>query len=107
MRLIDADWLEGLLLAHEQNVRAMVASGRKTSFTYADGIRTGYADVGLCPTIEAEPVVRCKDCKYKVGENTEYNDAHCGIHERGNNRELTVGDYDYCSWGELKESEEE
>ena len=53
------------------------------------------------------PVVWCKDCKYKVGENTEYNDAHCGIHERGNNRELTVGDYDYCSWGERKDEVEE
>lgn len=57
------------------------------------------------PIVDAEEVVRCRDCKYKVGENTKYNDAHCGIHERGNNRELTVGDYDYCSWGELKESE--
>lgn len=56
MRLIDAEWLEDLLLMHEQNARAIEASGRKVSFTYADGIRTGYADVGLCPTIEAEPV---------------------------------------------------
>ena len=56
MRLIDAEWLEDLLLMHEQNARAIEASGRKVSFTYADGIRTGYADVGLCPTIEAEPI---------------------------------------------------
>lgn len=60
MRLIDADWLKDLLLMHEQNARAIEASGRKTKFTYADGIRTGYADVGLCPTIEAEQVRRGK-----------------------------------------------
>lgn len=60
MRLIDADWLKDLLLMHEQNARAIEASGRKTRFTYADGIRTGYADVGLCPTIEAEPIRRGK-----------------------------------------------
>lgn len=56
MRLIDADWLEGLLLMHEQNARAMETSGRKVSFTYADGIRAGYANVGLCPTIDADPI---------------------------------------------------
>lgn len=56
MRLIDANWLEDLLLMHEQNARSIEKSGKKVTFTYADGIRTGYADVGLCPTVDAEPV---------------------------------------------------
>ena len=107
MRLIDADWLEELLLAHEQNARAMVASGRKTSFTYADGIRTGYADVGLCPTIEAEPVVRCKDCEYRYekafrsvdGDVVEYN--YCSQW----NRESNINGY--CYKGERKNEVEE
>ena len=58
MRLIDGDFAEELLLAHEQNARSMEASGRKVSFTYADGIRTGYADVSMCPTVDAELVRR-------------------------------------------------
>jgi len=96
MRLIDADWLEELLLAHEQNARAMVASGRKTSFTYADGIRTGYADVGLCPTIEAVPVVRCKDCKYH--EDEENGMVYCPKMIGG-----WVEDDWFCADGEPKE----
>ncbi len=64
MALIEKEWLEDLLLAHEQNARSIEASGRKVSFTYADGIRTAYADVGLCPSVDAVVVVRCKDCKH-------------------------------------------
>lgn len=76
MRLIDAEWLEDLLLMHEQNARAIEASGRKVSFTYADGIRTGYADVGLCPTIKAEPVKQTieKFRDYQIEWLTAHND---------------------------------
>lgn len=75
MKLIEKEWLEDLLLAHEQNARSIEASGRKVSFTYADGIRTAYADVGLCPAVDAVIVVRCKDCKYRFvdGENVRFN----------------------------------
>lgn len=60
MRLIDADFAEDLLLAHEQNAKAI------GKMEYAKGIRTAYADVSaLCRTItDAVLVVRCKDCCY-------------------------------------------
>lgn len=81
---------------------------RTRTFTWYDPIEIArqYAPKFDKPVVDMVEVVWCKDCKYKVGENTEYDDAHCEIHERGNNRELTVGDYDYCSWGRVKESEE-
>lgn len=41
------------------------------------------------PTVDAVPVVRCKDCKYWKGEN-----EFCG---------LLGGPNDYCSWGRRKD----
>lgn len=45
------------------------------------------------PTIDAEPVVRCKDCKYKQGSVCDYSAIY--IHPNG-----------YCNWGEMDEVEE-
>lgn len=79
MRLIDADWLEGLLLAHEQNARSIEKSGKKVSFTYADGIRTVYADVGLCPTVDAKPVRHGRWIEQDGFDGDEYYDCSlCG-----------------------------
>lgn len=93
MALIEKEWLEDLLLAHEQNARSIQASGRKVSFTYADGIRTAYADVGLCPSVDAVVVVRCKDCKYKKGSVCEYSAVY--VHPNG-----------FCNLGTRKGEEE-
>lgn len=95
MKLIEKEWLEDLLLAHEQNARSIEASGRKASFTYADGIRTAYADVGLCPIVDAVVVVRCGDCKHwKLSEYNTY-----GIHICKKFSGVR-GEHDFCSRGE-------
>lgn len=92
MKLIEKEWLEDLLLAHEQNARSIEASGRKVSFTYADGIRTAYADVGLCPSVDAVIVVRCKDC------NLRY--TSCPMVVRNGNALIFFSeDEDFCSYG--------
>ena len=50
------------------------------------------------PTIEAEPVVRCKDCIYwKSGENECDKWEHCILHNIG------IGPNSFCSYGERKE----
>lgn len=58
------------------------------------------------PTIDAVEVVRCKDCKYKrlydEGETKYY---YCALEDRPN-RNWSVDDTDYCSWGEEREVEE-
>ena len=86
MRLIDADFAEDLLLAHEQNAKAM----GKTE--YAKGIRTAYADVSvLCRTIkDAVPVVRFRDCKNREGSVCDYSSVY--IEPNG-----------FCHWGERKD----
>ena len=60
---------------------------------------------GICtlivkaPTIEAEPIVRCKDCKHWHDHETKWGDCYeWGGYSQEN---------DYCSWGERKDEVEE
>ena len=57
------------------------------------------------PTIDAVPVVRCKDCKYYVSywdEKEKFCDIFCDGHEEPYPTKPT----DFCSYGERKEEEE-
>ena len=50
------------------------------------------------PTIEAEPIVRCKECIYwKSGENECDKWEHCILHN------ICIGPHSFCSYGERKE----
>ena len=50
------------------------------------------------PTIEAEPIVRCKECIYwKSGENECDKWEHCILHN------ICIGPYSFCSYGDRKE----
>ena len=50
------------------------------------------------PTIEAEPIVRCKECIYwKSGENECDKLEHCILHN------ICIGPYSFCSYGDRKE----
>lgn len=55
------------------------------------------------PTIDAVPVIRCKDCIYAIDE---YGDNECYCRNRLNGTYLMyIKDWDhYCSWAERKES---
>ena len=46
------------------------------------------------------PIVRCKDCKwYDKGENASEEWSECKLPIRPT---FSVGDYDYCSWGDTE-----
>ena len=45
------------------------------------------------PTVDAEPVVRCKDCIY-YNKGDWYDDDVCKVHSNN--------DRGYCAWGERK-----
>ena len=55
------------------------------------------------PTIDAVPVVRCKDCKHKRHLQGATDDAHvCGL---GWGLRGVVAEEDFCSYGEWKEAD--
>lgn len=86
MRLIDADALSYEILSEYG------ADGG------AEDVNTIYGMIINAPTIDAEPVVRCKDCKYWQDNNGGYPHEEC----RWGKEETPDGD-DYCSYGERRE----
>lgn len=63
-------------------------------------------DMRYAKRIDELAIVTCKDCKYKrlydEGETKYY---YCALEDRPN-RNWSVDDTDYCSWGEESEVEE-
>ena len=57
MRLIDSDWV----LEH---IKPYELSDENWSVTGGTAIRLIYNAIDRAPTIDAVPVVRCKDCEY-------------------------------------------
>ena len=95
MRLIDSDWV----LEH---IKPYELSDEDWSVTGGTAIRLIHNAIDGAPTIDAVPVVRCKDCKFGDWDS-EPNDAMVcmrtkdGFWRSGN---------DFCSFGERKEGAE-
>ena len=101
MRLIDAD-----ALMRDMGVADAVKYGNKTAEqqhnSYSTLMKYEIADyIEDAPTIEAEPVVRCKECKYSKKFNITGN-RYCEFHVA---YEYPVSDDDYCSNGEKMDLE--
>ena len=82
MRLIDADALKELRHDYIQG---------RLKFTGNE-----YDLIDKCPTIEAEPVVHCKDCKYIKRASVIDGYFICGMLKQ------TVTGADFCSFGERR-----
>ena len=85
MRLIDAD---ALLNNYKGNILTAQTD-------YAQGARNIIDDIRNAPTIDAIPVVRCKNCVY-CDKRTCYLWGEIGIR---------VSEDGYCSYGERYENE--
>ena len=100
MRLIDADRLNKPIYAEEDNI-----TGSGMSYDeicgYNDGIDIAWNKIDQAPTIDAVPVVRCKDCirRYDTDEC-----PMCFLIE-GKYYEYTNGN-GFCDRGEPKEGAE-
>lgn len=76
MRLIDADNALELFRAEYQNTENLIKKGEK----HLDSLAEGYTEAAhiikyISPTVDAVPVVRCRNCKH-WNEETGWCDIH-------------------------------
>lgn len=87
MRLIDANWVLGHLKPYEP-------SDEEWGVTGGTALRLIHNAVDNAPTIDAVPVVRCKDCKYCFC-------SHDGHIKCSNSMGLICPAHNaYCNYGE-------
>lgn len=98
MRLIDADALSKLLDAEYKQTMKLIWEGEKQLDTLAEGFaEANHIAKYIAPTVDAVPVVRCKDCKYHdEGEGYIYCWA---LHMK-----CPDGSEFFCKYGERKET---
>ena len=88
MRLIDADY------GQKQLTIAEVECGKNFE-TDCNHVRDF---LNAMPTIDAVPVVRCRECKYRF-KNNGHDKSGCPIIDAN----IWMDDDDFCSYGERKE----
>lgn len=101
MRLIDADALPKLLDAEYKQTMKLIWEGEKHLDTLAEGFAEAiHIAKYIAPTVDAAPVVRCKDCTHR----TEM--GNCG-HPRHHGILPTAYPYDFCSYGARKDGDDD
>ena len=99
MRLIDADILMEKIRCN-RNGNCKECDFFTYGDTWCDGKIFG-TTIMQATTVDAVPVIRCKDCKYW---NNEHDIHWCNNHSHFRGEEWTMFDEDdYCSYGERKE----
>ena len=99
MRLIDADNLDFTF------DRRCFSQG---DTQYVRGVDDAIGVVNNAPTIDAVPVVRCKNCKHFNLQTHECeNESLSTDHEGGASYSLNFYDDDFCSYGEWREADHE
>lgn len=93
-RYIDADAVYKILESCEIRKATIGNPLTDWEYGYTCGIERGESEIECAQTIDAVPVIRCKDCKwyYRGGATCMYWDGENNMH----------GD-DYCSRAERKE----
>lgn len=100
MRLIDADNVRGLFDEEFKETRKLILAGE----THLDNLAEGFVEadrvIREMPTVDAEVVVRCKDCKhYDMGVCLKiYSDGNMHT-EAWQSRKPE----DFCSYGDRKD----
>lgn len=95
MRLIDADNALKAFAAEYRKTKELIDSGE----SHLDNLAEGFTEAAhivkyIATTVDAVPVVRCKDCKYNRGSKKCLNpDSFFAVPK----------DDDFCSYGERKE----
>lgn len=101
MRLIDADNVRDLFDAEFKETRKLILAGETHLDNLAEGFTEADRVIRQMPTVDAVPVVRCKDCKYSCKDG---NGRSCeGYWYELSEYDVTVKDDDFCSYGEGKD----
>lgn len=100
MRLIDADNVRGLFDAEFKETRKLILAGETHLDNLAEGFTEADRVIREMPTVDAEVVVRCKDCKhYGMGVCLKiYSDGN--VHAAAWQKRKPD---DFCSYGERKD----
>lgn len=88
MRLIDADNVRDLFDAEFKETRKLILAGGKHLDNLAEGFTEADRVIRQMPTVDAVPVVRCRDCR-------KFKTYGC--------RMVASGYDDFCSYGERKD----
>lgn len=91
MRLIDADNVRDLFDAEFKETRKLILAGETHLDNLAEGFTEADRVIRQMPTVDAVPVVRCRDCR-------KFKTYGC--------RMVASGYDDFCSYGERKEGAE-
>ena len=110
MRLIDADTIEPFLKEERDFHKKMYDNmqqpcehdDKQIVGAYYTAYSKSYRAIKDAPTIDAVPVVRCKDCKHRDPEDKR---CDCGGHEWVKGKILPVKDDWFCADGERKDGE--
>lgn len=102
MRLIDADNALELFRAEYQNTENLIKQGEKQ----LDSLAEGYTEAAhiikhISPTVDAVPVVRCRDCVYAQSAKINKK-GFCICPASG----MEITDDDFCSYGERRNRDE-
>lgn len=111
MRLIDADNVRDLFDAEFKETRKLILSGETHLDNLAEGFLESDRVIREMPTVNAEVVVRCKDCKHSRPLNNNEKErfidgvlmcTHPEVSEYG----ITdVWGTHFCSYGERKDGD--
>ena len=93
MRLIDADLIGALLYTKFTQMKELINQGENYLDNFTEGLTEAAGVIRNMPTVDAVPVVRCKDC-------TEWDElsGECS-HWYG------FRENDFCSYGERKDGD--
>jgi len=76
-----------------------INSGKYSKVTFTDNFAVDLDDIVDSPTVYAEPVVHCGDCKFRC----DFTDGHCECRRWPNipmSYQRVDPQFDFCSYGE-------
>ena len=101
VRLIDANVAKEMIVNHANEFSDVLNRREKALL-----IGGGTSCIDRCPTVDAVPVVRCRDCKHWI---LDQHGCVCNLHSEKENEDypafaVQMLSNDFCSYGERKDN---